>query len=153
MYCFLKVSAGMQCIICVTRKKVILLDINMLLTHVPWHSSAGQQCSGDLNLYFHTVGSDSDRWLKLLPHQPTVWFHMLYDDNRMSHHLCVSIVVRRDLFWLPVLEGRQNGLGEPSHVINIDIQDNHEEATIGAFMICDLCSMVSTCDMACVSLN
>ena len=29
------------------------------------------------------------------------------------------------------------------HVINIDIQDNHEEATIGAFMICDLCTMVS----------
>jgi len=33
-------------------------------------------------------------------------------------------------------------MGEPSHVINIDIQDNHEEATIGAFMICDLCAMV-----------
>ena len=27
-------------------------------------------------------------------------------------------------------------------MINIDIQDNHEEATIGAFMICDLCTMV-----------
>jgi RNA polymerase II subunit A C-terminal domain phosphatase SSU72 len=30
----------------------------------------------------------------------------------------------------------------PVHVINIDIQDNHEEATIGAFLICELASMV-----------
>jgi len=28
------------------------------------------------------------------------------------------------------------------HVINIDIQDNHEEATIGAFLICELVSLV-----------
>ena len=28
------------------------------------------------------------------------------------------------------------------HVINIDIQDNHEEATIGAFIICELVSLV-----------
>jgi len=27
-------------------------------------------------------------------------------------------------------------------VVNIDIQDNHEEAVIGAFMICDLCALV-----------
>lgn len=30
----------------------------------------------------------------------------------------------------------------PVHVINIDIQDNHEEATIGAFLICELTGMV-----------
>lgn len=29
------------------------------------------------------------------------------------------------------------------HVINIDIQDNLEEATIGAFLISDMCLMVS----------
>jgi len=29
------------------------------------------------------------------------------------------------------------------HMINIDIQDNHEEATIGAFLICELVNMVS----------
>lgn len=28
------------------------------------------------------------------------------------------------------------------HVINIDIQDNLEEATIGAFLISDMCLMV-----------
>lgn len=32
---------------------------------------------------------------------------------------------------------------QPVHIINIDIQDNHEEATMGAFLICDLASMVS----------
>jgi len=49
---------------------------------------------------------------------------------------------KKYVFVLPELESRRSGMGEPSHVINIDIQDNHEEATIGAFMICDLCAMV-----------
>lgn len=31
------------------------------------------------------------------------------------------------------------------HVINVDIQDNHEEATLGAFLICELCQCVSIC--------
>jgi len=34
----------------------------------------------------------------------------------------------------------------PVHVINLDIQDNHEEATVGAFLICELCSMLSSAD-------
>lgn len=29
------------------------------------------------------------------------------------------------------------------HVVNVDIQDNHEEATLGAFLICELCQCVS----------
>ena len=28
---------------------------------------------------------------------------------------------------------------QPTHVINMDIQDNHEEATVAAFIICELC--------------
>ena len=32
---------------------------------------------------------------------------------------------------------------QPVHVINVDIQDNHEEATLGAFLICELCQCVS----------
>ncbi|KAJ9599172.1 hypothetical protein L9F63_010349 [Diploptera punctata] len=32
------------------------------------------------------------------------------------------------------------------HVINIDIQDNHEEATLGAFLICELMIMMSQSD-------
>ena len=35
--------------------------------------------------------------------------------------------------------------GQPVHVINIDVQDNHEEATIGAFVVCELASMVRLC--------
>lgn len=31
----------------------------------------------------------------------------------------------------------------PVHIINIDVQDNHDEATVGAFQICDLCEKVS----------
>lgn len=34
----------------------------------------------------------------------------------------------------------------PVHVINIDIQDNHEEATLGAFAICDLIIMMAQSD-------
>ena len=30
----------------------------------------------------------------------------------------------------------------PVHIINIDIPDNHEEATLGAFQICELCEKV-----------
>ena len=30
----------------------------------------------------------------------------------------------------------------PAHVINIEIKDNHEDATLGAFLIYELCQMV-----------
>jgi len=33
--------------------------------------------------------------------------------------------------------------GQAVHVINIDIQDNHEEATIGAFMFCELMALLA----------
>jgi len=42
------------------------------------------------------------------------------------------------------LESREKTDPESVHIINIDIQDNQEEATIGAFMICDLCTLVRT---------
>ncbi|RZF45365.1 hypothetical protein LSTR_LSTR002808 [Laodelphax striatellus] len=32
------------------------------------------------------------------------------------------------------------------HVINVDIQDNHEEATLGAFLICELVTLMSKSD-------
>merc|ERR1712083_2388 len=37
----------------------------------------------------------------------------------------------------------QPGDGQAVHVINIDIQDNHEEATIGAFMFCELMALMA----------
>lgn len=39
-------------------------------------------------------------------------------------------------------ESSSSSPGTQSHIINIEIHDNHEEATIGAFLICDLCAMV-----------
>ncbi|KAH7706176.1 Ssu72-like protein [Aphelenchoides avenae] len=36
--------------------------------------------------------------------------------------------------------------GDSVHVINMDIQDNHEEATIGAFFVVELCTMLENCD-------
>jgi len=56
----------------------------------------------------------------------------------------MKLTARCKRLCLSELERRRSGLGEPSHVINIDIQDNHEEATIGAFMICDLCALVGS---------
>ncbi|KAG0711322.1 RNA polymerase II subunit A C-terminal domain phosphatase SSU72 [Chionoecetes opilio] len=44
---------------------------------------------------------------------------------------------------LECLEARIPEENTPVHVINIDIQDNHEEATIGAFMICELAALLS----------
>jgi len=41
------------------------------------------------------------------------------------------------------IEGRDSQTA-PVHVINIEIQDNHEEATIGAFLICELLAMVNS---------
>ena len=34
----------------------------------------------------------------------------------------------------------------PVHVINIDVQDNHEEATIGAFLINELAQSLVQCE-------
>ncbi len=42
------------------------------------------------------------------------------------------------------LNSREQETLQSVHVINVDIQDNHEEATLGAFLICELCQCVST---------
>lgn len=49
------------------------------------------------------------------------------------HYPCMS----------PDLNSREEESHQPVHVINVDIQDNHEEATLGAFLICELCQCVS----------
>lgn len=43
-------------------------------------------------------------------------------------------------------ETREKEDMQPAHIINIDIQDNHEEATIGAFLISDLATMLFESD-------
>lgn len=40
------------------------------------------------------------------------------------------------------MESRIKEDNQPVHLINIDIQDNHEEATVGSFLICELVTVV-----------
>ena len=47
--------------------------------------------------------------------------------------------------FLSDFDNREQNNEQAVHIINIDIQDNHEEATIGAFMICELVTMVNDC--------
>jgi len=47
---------------------------------------------------------------------------------------------------LEYLENRNSEGTCPVHVINIDIQDNQEEATVGAFLICDMVAMMAQTD-------
>lgn len=44
---------------------------------------------------------------------------------------------------LDYFESIQSLGNKPVHVININIQDNHEEATIGAFLICEFVTLLS----------
>lgn len=44
------------------------------------------------------------------------------------------------------MEGRTPVDNQPVHLINIDIQDNHEEATVGSFLICELVTTVRSTD-------
>ncbi|KAL4694045.1 hypothetical protein H8959_013310 [Pygathrix nigripes] len=40
------------------------------------------------------------------------------------------------------LNSREQDTCQPVHVVNVDIQDNQEEATLGAFLICELCQCI-----------
>ncbi|EPY87992.1 hypothetical protein CB1_000203003 [Camelus ferus] len=51
-------------------------------------------------------------------------------------------LVARLLSGEPDLNSREQETCQPVHVINVDIQDNHEEATLGAFLICELCQCI-----------
>lgn len=46
----------------------------------------------------------------------------------------------------PELNGRPATDNSPVHVINMDIPDNHEEATIGSFKILELAQLLSQSD-------
>jgi len=58
-------------------------------------------------------------------------------------------LVYQDSYYVYItdLESREKTDPESVHIINIDIQDNQEEATIGAFMICDLCTLVRAAEI------
>lgn len=42
------------------------------------------------------------------------------------------------------LEARGSNSYTQVQVINVDVKDNHEDATLGAFLILELCNMVRT---------
>ncbi|GMT14887.1 hypothetical protein PFISCL1PPCAC_6184, partial [Pristionchus fissidentatus] len=44
------------------------------------------------------------------------------------------------------LHTREQDSGQGVHVVNIDIQDNHEEATIGAWLVCDICAKLEAAE-------
>uniref|UniRef100_A0A4X2KU44 RNA polymerase II subunit A C-terminal domain phosphatase SSU72 n=1 Tax=Vombatus ursinus TaxID=29139 RepID=A0A4X2KU44_VOMUR len=44
------------------------------------------------------------------------------------------------------LNSREQETFQPVHVINVDILDNEEEATLGAFLICELCECIQQID-------
>lgn len=63
----------------------------------------------------------------------------LYPNYRFEiNNSCLTIIIKV----VEYMESKPPTDNKPVHVINIDIQDNHEEATMGAFSICDLVAMV-----------
>lgn len=44
------------------------------------------------------------------------------------------------------LESRGSESYSPVHIININIQDNHDEATFGSFLLHEICEMMSKSD-------
>jgi len=44
------------------------------------------------------------------------------------------------------MENRESLVNSTVHVVNIDIEDNSEDAKIGAFLITDLCTMLTKSD-------
>lgn len=41
------------------------------------------------------------------------------------------------------MEIREKELNQPVHIINIDVADNHEDATLGAFLLYELAQIVN----------
>ena len=42
------------------------------------------------------------------------------------------------------MDDHSSGSCQAVHIINMDVQDNHDDATIGAFLLCQLCEEVCT---------
>lgn len=56
--------------------------------------------------------------------------------------LRLKLVLPYSPFHLTDLEARGSNSYTQVQVINLDVKDNHEDATLGAFLILELCNMV-----------
>ncbi|XP_074236031.1 RNA polymerase II subunit A C-terminal domain phosphatase SSU72 isoform X3 [Saimiri boliviensis] len=84
----------------------------------------------------------------VLPGRCNVWLgHGRLSPGQCTHWLLLCLARA----WLLVLahigsstdlNSREQETCQPVHVVNVDIQDNHEEATLGAFLICELCQCI-----------
>ncbi|PFX26150.1 RNA polymerase II subunit A C-terminal domain phosphatase SSU72 [Stylophora pistillata] len=77
-----------------------------------------------------TVGVTNDN----LCNSPSVWL------------ICTFFKLKIKDQVIEYLESRGAQSYSPVHVINLDIQDNHEEATLGAFLICEMCQAIEGLD-------
>ncbi|XP_052820736.1 RNA polymerase II subunit A C-terminal domain phosphatase SSU72-like [Mya arenaria] len=81
---------------------------------------------------------DRNRRIKQMPER--------FQSNRDTFDVIIACEERVFDQIIEDLANRDTDESHPVHVINIDIQDNHEEATLGAFIIKDLVIELSECD-------
>nr|CAG4641226.1 EOG090X0E4R [Eulimnadia texana] len=81
---------------------------------------------------------DRNRRIKLCPEK--------FQATREQFHVLITCEERVYDQVIECFESRESESTTPVHLINVDIQDNHEEATIGAFLICELVSMLADSD-------
>lgn len=108
----------------------------------------------DFGITYEDIHADLSRKDKQLYTQNGI-LHMLDRNRRIKdrpHRLQESserydlIMTAEERVYDQVLEHFEacgNTDVQPVHVINMDIQDNHEEATIGAFLLCELVQMLA----------
>lgn len=72
----------------------------------------------------------------------------IYDAVVESKQYIVCSVLHMLLYCIKLPNAELESLGStsfrPVHVVNLEIKDNHEDATLGAFLILKLCNMVRT---------
>lgn len=114
------------------------------------------------NIYSFETTYD-EMYKDLLKRDPQLYkqngiLHMLDRNRRIKAHperfqetdeefdLVVTVEERVYDQVIEYLESRGSQSYSPVHVINLDIPDNHEEATVGAFHICEMCQAIESLD-------
>ncbi|XP_071840567.1 RNA polymerase II subunit A C-terminal domain phosphatase SSU72-like [Apostichopus japonicus] len=94
-------------------------------------------CRKDKSLYtqngiLHML--DRNRRIKSKPER--------FQDNRDVFDVVVTVEERVFDQVVEDLQKRGQLSMKPVHVFNMEVKDNHDEATLGAFLICELCQML-----------